>query len=282
MHAIALTLVLASTSSEPVHVDFRNVHALRYDLAVDLAVTGTLWTGWILSEAAFKESLAPATCRFCDRAADGSDSLNALDRWGRGMRVEGGLDQMDMASNVVAFAVLPLLALGLDYYVASSEGAAWGAPIDWLLVAEAVGAALALNQVVKFAVGRERPFVHAMPEAEKALVHNATDNNLSFFSGHATFSFALAVGAGTVAELRGYEGAWLIWVAALPVAASVGLLRMAADKHYLTDVALGAAVGTAFGHGLPRLFHGRMRPDERPGNVRLVPAPNGLGLHVRF
>jgi hypothetical protein len=37
------------------------------------------------SELLFKEYLAPATCRWCDRAPDGTDRLNRLDRWGRAL-----------------------------------------------------------------------------------------------------------------------------------------------------------------------------------------------------
>jgi membrane-associated phospholipid phosphatase len=39
---------------------------------------------------------------------------------------------------------------------------------------------------------------------------------------------------------------------------------MAADLHYLTDVAVGAAVGTLYGAGVP-LLHGRL--SSGPGSV---------------
>ena len=48
------------------------------------------------------------------------------------------------------------------------------------------------------------------------------DNNLSFYSGHTNFSFALVVSSGTVATLRGYKGAGLIWAVGLPLAALAG------------------------------------------------------------
>ena len=89
---------------------------------------------------------------------------------------------------------------------------------------------------------------------------------------------------GTVAQLRGYRGGWLVWVVGLPLAAAVGVMRMGADKHYLSDVLVGAAVGSAFGFALPRLFHGRVDRASAPDAVRLrlVPAPGGLALTGAF
>jgi membrane-associated phospholipid phosphatase len=80
---------------------------------------------------------------------------------------------------------------------------------------------------------------------------------MSFFSGHTTWAFALAASSGTVASMRGYELAPVVWAVGLPLAAATGYLRIAADRHYLSDVLVGAAVGTAVGIGFPRLMHGR-------------------------
>jgi membrane-associated phospholipid phosphatase len=139
-----------------------------------------------------------------------------------------------------------------------------------------------LNQTVKFGVGRERPFVHVLPEDQKPLTPKPTDNNLSFYSGHTNLAFALVVSAGTVAELRGYNHRGWIWAVGLPVATSVGLLRMAADKHYLTDVGIGALVGSAFGVAVPLLLHGRVA--ETPGafSLNVTGGPGGAVLSGRF
>src|SRR5690606_13769862 len=131
---------------------------------------------------------------------------------------------------------------------------------------------------VKFAAGRERPFVHVLPEAEKATTEKPNDNNLSFYSGHASFGFTIAVAAGTVAALRGYRHRWLVWALGLPVAFSLPVLRMVADKHYVTDVATGAILGAATGFALPYFLHGR----EGPLPVTLSAAPDGLVVSGRF
>jgi membrane-associated phospholipid phosphatase len=135
-----------------------------------------------------------------------------------------------------------------------------------------------LNQGVKFAVGRERPFAHVLSEDEKLLTDHPEDNNLSFYSGHASSAFALAVAAGTVAELRGYPNRGWVWAVGLPLAATTALLRMAADKHYLSDVAVGALVGSAFGVAVPLLLHGRQAPVGSGATLRVSPGPGMAGL----
>jgi membrane-associated phospholipid phosphatase len=50
---------------------------------------------------------------------------------------------------------------------------------------------------------------------------------------------------------------WL-WNIGLPAAVSVGYFRIAADRHYLTDVLASVGVGTAMWLTIPRLvFKGR-------------------------
>ncbi|RKG63430.1 phosphatase PAP2 family protein [Corallococcus sp. CA054B] len=252
--------------------------ALRFNWTRDGIITGTAGVLWLSSESVFKDNLAPAQCRWCDRAPDGTDRLNRLDRWGRGIAgsTEASRKRADTWSNIVGFAGLPLGLLGTQYAVGRGSGASteFFAQDATIMVQSAVLASLA-NQAVKFAVGRERPFVHVLPEAEKGLTAHPTDNNLSFYSGHTNLAFSLAVSAGTVAAMRGYKHQAVIWGVGLPLAASVGLLRMGADKHYLSDVLTGAVLGTAFGVAVPLLLHGRVDDTSpattRPSSVSLNP-----------
>jgi membrane-associated phospholipid phosphatase len=62
----------------------------------------------------------------------------------------------------------------------------------------------------------------------------------------------------------------VVWTSGFLTAAAVGYLRIAADKHYFSDVMLGAIVGTALGAGLPLLFH---RPESEPGPTSSARAP---------
>ncbi|RKG79238.1 phosphatase PAP2 family protein [Corallococcus terminator] len=235
-------------------------HALRFNWTRDGIITGAAGALWISSETVFKDNLAPAQCRWCDRAPDGTDTLNRLDRWGRGIAgtTEASRKRADTWSNIIGFAGLPLGLLGAQYAAGRATGASgeYFAQDATIMIETAVIASV-VNQAVKFTVGRERPFVHVLSDADKGLTAHPTDNNLSFYSGHTNLAFSLAVSAGTVASLRGYKHQGLIWAVGLPLAASVGLLRMGADKHYLSDVLTGAVIGSAFGVAVPLLLHGR-------------------------
>jgi membrane-associated phospholipid phosphatase len=52
----------------------------------------------------------------------------------------------------------------------------------------------------------------------------------------------------------------------VPLAAATGYFRLAADRHYLTDVLAGAGVGLAVGYAVPALNAPRsaMRPTITP------------------
>jgi hypothetical protein len=56
-------------------------YQLRFDTRRDGLVTGVGAAVHLSCELLFKEDLAPATCRWCDRVTDGTDRLNRLDRW---------------------------------------------------------------------------------------------------------------------------------------------------------------------------------------------------------
>ncbi|MBF5041474.1 phosphatase PAP2 family protein [Aggregicoccus sp. 17bor-14] len=267
--------------------DAPRVQPLRFDWARDLGLTGGA-AALLLTSEFFKDELAPEPCRWCDRNAAGEDTLNALDRWGRG--IAGSAQAQKNArtwSNVVTLGVLPAGTFGTGLYAARGSGAS-GTELaqDATMVAQAVLFSALTNQAVKFIAGRERPFVHELPASERPLTDKPEDNNLSFYSGHSSFAFALVTSVGTVAELRGYEHAGYIWAVGLPIAATVPLLRMAASKHYLTDVATGAVVGAAFGVGIPLLLHPRL--SQAPGaaaqgaQLNLSAGPGSLALSGRF
>ena len=61
------------------------------------------------------------------------------------------------------------------------------------------------------------------------------------------------------------------WAAGLPLAALTGYLRIAADRHYLSDVLVGAGAGTLFGTLVPRLLHspGAAATPQQRGPARL-------------
>jgi len=246
---------------------------LRIDLGWDLGLTGGIGAGWILSET-LKSYLAPETCRWCEANAFDAAARDAF-RW-------DDVDAADAASYVLGFAVLPAMTLGLNAASARDEGVPVQGAEDLLLVAEAVVFASALNQMTKFLVGRERPFVHALEPEWKERTAKPADNNVSFFSGHTTLAFAVAVSGATVATLRGYDTAPYLWAIGTAMALATGYLRIAADRHYLSDVLVGAAVGSLVGWAVPWLHASHDDDDEDSGTTRASISAAGPDLVFTF
>jgi hypothetical protein len=103
---------------------------------------------------------------------------------------------------------------------------------------------------IKFAVGRERP--------------DGSDRQ-SFPSGHAAITFAAA------AVIERHLG-WKHSVWAYGIASYVAASRLHDNKHYLSDVVFGAAVGSIAGRTVTR--HGRdawtLGPAAVPGGIAIV------------
>jgi membrane-associated phospholipid phosphatase len=260
--------------------DAPTIHALEFNWTREAIITGVGGALWIGSEAILKNQFDLSKCQWCDRSADGTDTLNGVDRWGRGLgaKTAEGRARWDDVSDVADFVVLPVGVLGAQYLLGRGSGAPprYFAEDATIIVESAVVAAV-VNQAVKFSVRRERPFVHVLSTEEKATTEHPNDNNVSFYSGHTSLAFSLVTAAGTVSELRGYKHRWLIWAVGLPAAASVGLLRMGADKHYLTDVLVGAAAGSLFGVGVPLLLHGRQEQTPARATDLSMNVSGGLG-----
>lgn len=246
---------------------------LRVNWAVDGVVVGVSGLAWIASEL-FKGEFAPESCRWC--------ATNSLDTGVSNGLAWGDLKAGSTTGDVTAFGVIPVLTLGGGLLAAGLEDRLSETPANALLVVEAVTLSSLLNQAVKFAAGRERPFVADLPAEEKGRTAKPDDNNLSFYSGHSNLAFAMVVSAGTVAQLRGYKAAPYIWAVGLPLATFVAYSRIAAKKHYLSDVVVGSALGAAVGFLVPFLHRTRPTVSGQGASLTLSPAPNGLVLGGTF
>lgn len=254
----AVVSVSATAQAEPPPRPF------SVDPWVSVPLTTVGATAWIGSELA-KGSIVATQCRWCNAPGIDDGARDAL-RW-------SDTSTANLLSNVFGFGGMPVLLFGGLALTSAKDGAWRKIPEDFLVVAETVVLAADLNQAVKFAVQRERPFVHALAPADKASTAQPADNDLSFYSGHTTLAFSVATSAAMVASLRGYSLAPVLWAVGLPLAAFTGYLRIAADKHYLTDVLLGAALGSAFGIGIPLLHR------LQAGRSVMI-APMGIGASV--
>lgn len=250
------------------------VAELRWHPVADGVSTGTLITTWVLSEA-LKPVLAVPACRWC--ATNGFDtSIRRVFNPSMAPSASG-VRSVTTVSDVLGLAVTPLALLGLDLGFALRDAGDWRvAGVDALLIAQAVAAATNLTQLTKYVVSRGRPYSAGADQALLEQGRDPHDANLSFFSGHATFTFAAACSVATVMTMRNYRHAWVAWVVGLPLAATTALLRVAADKHWASDVLVGMAVGSIFGVVLPWLAH---RPLDVGGvALTIQPSPGGLGL----
>ncbi len=252
---------------------------LVYRPHVDVPVTVLATGAWIVAEID-KTHLVAVDCKWCDWAPDGSSTLNGLDSWGRRAFLWHHTGRAITASNITGFMLGPAAAYGLDWIAASHDGRKWDAPVDAILITEAMAIASDITEAMKFAIGRERPFVHVLAPPARANSPESADNNTSFPSGHATLAFALATSSSEIARLRGYtEAPWLLRVG-LPLAALTAYFRVASDKHYLTDVVAGAGVGSVVGFGLPYLAH--QKADRRVPTVHILPTTHGEMLAAQW
>jgi membrane protein DedA with SNARE-associated domain/membrane-associated phospholipid phosphatase len=128
--------------------------------------------------------------------------------------------------------------------------------------------ALALDDVIKFLVGRPRPALGQLVEVSGS----------SFPSGHATAAAAMCAALAYVLTRRsGWRLAVWVWAAAMVVASLVAVSRVYLGVHWLTDVAGGMMLGVfwvAFtSSGLTLLGETRHRRKARDSGEAYVAAP---------
>jgi membrane-associated phospholipid phosphatase len=110
-----------------------------------------------------------------------------------------------------------------------------------------------VTQAIKLSVGRTRP----------------DGTSMSFPSGHSASAFA------TATVLQRHLG-WKAGIPAYGVAAYVAASRIQAQRHYLSDVAFGAAIGIVAGRTVT-IGHGNARFSVAP-----AAAPGGAGVNFTW
>lgn len=130
-----------------------------------------------------------------------------------------------------------------------------------LLASQAYIVGGALESVLKFVSGRQRPYVTDSTQVQ-ASPHfygpfyktpkdqNGNTTNSSFPSGHTTVAFA----AATVYALEYKDKPW-VPILAYSAASLIGVSRITENKHWATDVLTGAALGWLTGHLIVNNYH---------------------------
>jgi membrane-associated phospholipid phosphatase len=202
----------------------------------------------------------PAQIRYsgmspADTGALDRDDLWLMDRWGAGLHSR----KAGVASNLAIFPLLglPMAVTALE---ALQGGQTWGAAVtDGAVYAEAMLISSSLNLMVRSTGVHPRPLVYGrdVPASERL----SPEASGSFYSGHANAAFLSAVYFSYTYSLRHpgsrYQGA--IWAGSLGAAATVAGLRVAAGKHFLSDVVVGAAIGSFFGWAFPYMHRNKER-----------------------
>ena len=187
--------------------------------------------------------------------------VNGFDDWFRdGIGLSGqAQDRINLASDV--------FALSLVAYPALIDAAGVALILDknkvvfaqlGAIQAQAFATTAVLTNGIKVATRRERPFGQEIgcPDSPEC----AGGVNRSFISGHTSFAFT---GAGLTCvthrhlPLYGRVGDRLACATTLTMASLTGVFRVMADKHWMTDVFGGAAVGLFSGWVMPYLLHFR-------------------------
>lgn len=144
---------------------------------------------------------------------------------------------------------------------------------------EAVVLATVVTGTIKGAAGRARPFVvgDTNPRDFKFGRGFSKEGYTAFPSGHTTTAFA-AASAVTAETSRWWpQSTWYVGPVMYGGAAMVGLSRMYHNKHWASDVILGAGIGTFSGLKVVKYQH------SHPGNrldrwlLQTSVLPNGFG-----
>jgi membrane-associated phospholipid phosphatase len=112
---------------------------------------------------------------------------------------------------------------------------------------------IALPAYGKGGVQRIRPYAYnPIVPIDKKLT---AESKRSFFSGHTTMAFASTVFLSTIFSTYYPDSKTkpFIWTGSLLLASTVGYLRINAGSHFLTDVLVGAIVGTTIGYIIPKI-----------------------------
>jgi membrane-associated phospholipid phosphatase len=230
--------------------------------AATMGLSAVVW--WV--PAIFPDSFVAADGCVCKAA-----SLNALDRpvagnWDAGYSVAGEL----MIASAYTLAVL----LDLFDVVHASEPFT-NFLVDLAVMAEAVLLNGALNQVVKIAVARPRPLLYER-ELDDARQRDP-DSYVSFYSAHTSSAFAVALAYAQTFAYRHPDSPYrfLVYAGAVLAGGAIAATRIAAGKHFPSDVLVGAAAGAAIGLAIPWLH----RKSER-AHVSFSATPQSFGVSL--
>ena len=134
---------------------------------------------------------------------------------------------------------------------------------------EAIVVGSAFASLLKGAFGRARPYVHPPTDSTGFEPNDwkfgrgyRNEQYRSFPSGHTVAAFAAAAAVTNEAVRWWPKWQWVIGPAMFGGATMVGISRMYDNKHWASDVMMGAAIGIFAGNKVVR-FHHRTHPGNK-------------------
>lgn len=197
------------------------------------------WSSWAVAVGAGGFAALPGILRLprgappcapCDPAG-----LPGIDRWVVGLESHGAATGSDVLLLGVAGGALVASVSGVSADRARGDAAVLVNAVAWTSVAA---------EWTKALIHRSRPVLYT---AQAASAARDRDNRRSFPSGHATAAFALATSYAVMAQRQHLPHAIRNDVLLFSGAAGVGALRIAAGRHFTTDVLGGALLGAGVG-----------------------------------
>ncbi len=170
------------------------------------------------------------SCAPCDPA-----KLAGIDRWVVSLSSRGA----GIGSNVVLLGVV-----GGGLLASETRG-------NTAMMANAVAFTSLTVEWTKALVHRNRPILYT---AAAPSVAGDRDNQRSFPSGHTATAFAVATAYAVMAERQQLPHARRNEILLYAGAAGVGAMRVAAGRHFVTDVIGGAVLGAGIGWLTAKVF----------------------------
>jgi membrane-associated phospholipid phosphatase len=183
----------------------------------------------------------------------------------------------DWATNVshysAVLAVAPLALAGYSWYKGDADAHDFGS--FSLMLAEAFVLQNALNQIVRSSQLWPRPYMYSKGGKGAKKARDAHGEAYgSFYSGHASAAFTVAVFTGEwfseIYPNSKYKS--IVWASSFALAAGVGALRVVAGKHYPTDVVVGSLVGAGVSMGIIKMH------EICKKNISFWVIPNNFGV----
>lgn len=250
------TCLFSANPSLAADAPLHATHALK-NSSPKFLVLETLGIGAVFAVYSLAAGPAPRECAWC--------APTGFDVWVRDRLVVESSRPPATVSHVLSYGVIPLAAAMSLLLPALNDGSGQHALQDIWIAMDGLVLTLGVSQGTKRLTARRRPAFYYGREADTEYASNPSQANLSFFSGDTAAAFSLAASATTLAYLRGYAVAPWLAVGGGMLATGIGVLRIAADMHWATDVLAGAVVGSAVGTGLPLLLHQREGADGSAG-----------------